>query len=207
MATSTASQSSHGTAAGVPMAGQVPIEPTTPSLFTSPPQIQDMLATSSSQLQQGTVDECLPFLNGEKHGKKANVHGVPRLDKARHVKFLHSQLAGLPSQFTAADPSRPWWFYWCLHALTLFGEDVSSYRERLVETVRPLQNATGGFAGGFGQSSHLATTYATVLALILVGGNDAYDVIDRRAMWKWLGSLKQPDGGFQIAVGGEKDVR
>lgn len=98
-------------------------------------------------------------------------------------------------------------FYWCLNGLSILGEDVVEYRSRLIETVRPMQNDGGGFAGGFGQTSHLATTYAIVLSLALVGGEDAYEVIDRRSMWKWLCSLKQPDGGFQMAVGGEEDVR
>jgi hypothetical protein len=70
-----------------------------------------------------------------------------------------------------------------------------------------MQNDTGGFGGGGKQTSHLATTYALVLALALVGGEDAFEVIDRRAMWKWLCALKQPDGGFQVSVGGEEDVR
>ncbi|ATY59604.1 Terpenoid cylases prenyltransferase alpha-alpha toroid [Cordyceps militaris] len=178
-----------------------------PGLFTSQPPIIDALETESSQLQQETIDECLPFLSGEEHAGKCNQHGIPRLDKQRHVKFLQKQLGRLPPQMTAADPSRPWFFYWSLAALALLGEDVSAYRERLVETVRPVQNPGGGFGGGFGQDSHLATTYATVLALMLVGGEEAYDVIDRHAMWEWLCSLKQADGGFQMVVGGEEDVR
>ncbi|RYO75532.1 hypothetical protein DL764_010415 [Monosporascus ibericus] len=81
------------------------------------------------------------------------------------------------------------------------------YRNDLVETARSMQNDAGGFGGGFGQTSHLATTYAMVLALTIVGGESAYQVIDRRAMWKWLSALKQPDGGFQMSLGGEVDVR
>ncbi|KAM3535262.1 hypothetical protein MY4038_001503 [Beauveria bassiana] len=195
------SQSGHG-----PSPGNM-TETAIPDLFASQPPVVDMLQTQSSQLQQDTIDECLPFLSGEEHAGKCNQYGVPRLDKQRHVKFLHKMLGSLPPQFTAADPSRPWFFYWCLSALTLLGEDVSVYRESLVKTVRPIQNASGGFGGGVGQDSHLATTYATVLALMLVGGEEAYKVIDRRAMWKWLSSLKQADGGFQMVVGGEEDVR
>lgn len=191
-----------------PGLAQVEVDsPAIPSLFTLPPPIVDLLETPSSILQRDTVEECLPFLNGDEHSGKCNQHGIPRLDKQRHVKFLHKQLGKLPPQMTAADPSRPWFFYWCLAALTLLGEDVTAYSKRLVETVRPIQNESGGFGGGFGQKSHLATTYATVLALMLVGGEGAYDVIDRRAMWKWLCSLKQADGGFQMVVGGEEDVR
>ncbi len=76
-----------------------------------------------------------------------------------------------------------------------------------MNTVRPIQNATGGFGGGNGQMSHLAPTYAIVLSLALVGGREGLDIIDRKAMWKWLGSLKQADGGFQMVYGGEEDVR
>ncbi|KAF7558949.1 hypothetical protein G7046_g5219 [Stylonectria norvegica] len=179
--------------------------PQIPSIFTSAPPLRDAWETETSRLQDATLDECLPFLKGEHDA--CNAHGIPHLDRQRHANFLHKQLGKLPAAFMSADPSRPWFFYWCLAGLALLGEDVSVYRERLIETARPMQNAAGGFAGGFGQTSHLATTYAIVLSLALVGGEDAYDVVDRRAMWKWLCSLKQPDGGFQLALGGEEDVR
>lgn len=70
-----------------------------------------------------------------------------------------------------------------------------------------MQNASGGFGGGHGQFSHLAGTYAVILSLALVGGAEAYSFIDRESMWKWLGRLKQPNGGFQVCEGGEEDVR
>lgn len=152
------------------------------------------------------MDLCLPFLSGEKNDG-CNEYGVPRLDRERHIRFLHKQLAGFPAPFVAADASRPWFLYWSLNGLSLLGEDVSSYRATLIDTARSMQNDTGGFGGGNGQMSHLATTYAMVLALALVGGDSVYEVVDRRAMWKWLCALKQPNGGFQMAVGGEVDVR
>ncbi|KAK8919565.1 Protein farnesyltransferase subunit beta [Metarhizium anisopliae] len=186
--------------------GHVGLVPSIPGLFTSEPPIRDALATDSSQIQDETVEECMPFLTGYGHDN-CNAHGIPPLLRDRHVKFLQKQLGLLPSMFKGADPSRPWIFYWCLAGLSLLGEDVAGYRSRLIETVRPMQNETGGFAGGFGQTSHLATTYAAVLSLALVGGDEAYELVDRRSMWKWLCSLKQPDGGFQMAVGGEEDVR
>ncbi|KAI1039378.1 hypothetical protein LB505_002748 [Fusarium chuoi] len=187
-------------------APQPDVELSIPLLFTTEPLIRDSLPTESSRVQDATIDEVLPFLQGEEFDY-CNSHGLPHLDRRLHVKFLHKQLGKLPAAFTSADPSRPWFFYWCLSALVLLGEDVTEYRQRLVDTVRPMQNQDGGFAGGFGHTSHLATCYATVLSLALVGGEDAYEVIDRRAMWRWLCSLKQPDGGFQMALGGEEDVR
>lgn len=178
-----------------------------PTLFTSRPPIVDELSTNTSQLQQKTIDECLPFLNGEIHAKTSNQHGLPHLDRQSHAQFLHKQFGTFPPQYLAIDPSRPWFFYWSLAALSLLGEDISIYKTRMIETARPLQNPDGGFGGGYGQMSHLATSYATVLALMLVGGEESYEAIDRRTMWRWLCSIKQPDGGFQMAVGGEEDVR
>ena len=95
-------------------------------------------------------------------------------------------------------------------------------------TFASMQNPTGGFGGGFGQISHAASSYAAVLCLALAGGEDAYRLLDRRAMytstplsinyislrltlkmsrWKWLGRIKHSDGGFSVCDGGEKDVR
>jgi protein farnesyltransferase subunit beta len=45
-----------------------------------------------------------------------------------------------------------------------------------------MQNATGGFGGGQGQMSHCAPSYAVTLSLAMVGGDDAYKLIDRTAM-------------------------
>ncbi|KAI9825473.1 MAG: CAAX farnesyltransferase (FTase) subunit beta [Thelocarpon impressellum] len=106
-----------------------------------------------------------------------------------------------------ADASRPWLLYWALTGLFLLGEDVSQYRERVISTLSPMQNASGGFGGGHGQLSHSASSYAAILTLILVGGDEALDIIDRKALWRWLGLLKQRDGGFSMSVGGEEDVR
>ncbi|KAI6245499.1 Protein farnesyltransferase subunit beta [Erysiphe necator] len=178
-----------------------------PDLFTSFPPLSDNLTTDTSWKQYQTVQECLPFLSAQEDGIEYNDYGIPTLDRERHIAFLHKSLKKLPAAFLTADASRPWILYWCLNGLATMGEDVSQYRDPLVATIRPIQNVTGGFGGGFAQISHLAPTYAIILALAIVGGPDSFDIIDRKAMWKWLGSLKQPDGGFQMSVDGEEDVR
>ena len=86
-------------------------------------------------------------------------------------------------------------------------EHLTDPQLSVIKTFVPMQNVTGGFGGGHGQYSHLAGTYATVLSLALVGGDDAYSIVDRHSMWKWLGQLKQADGGFTVCEGGEQDVR
>ncbi|KAF6804204.1 prenyltransferase and squalene oxidase [Colletotrichum musicola] len=178
-----------------------------PALFTSPPPVRDALETATSRAQDQTARECVPFLSATDPSQDHNARGVPRLLRDNHVRFLQKQLGRFPAPYVAADASRPWFLYWSLNALALLGFDAAAYRSDLVATVRTMQNPSGGVGGGHGQNSHLATTYAVVLALAIVGGEDAYEVIDRRSMWRWLCSLKQPDGGIQMTLGGEVDVR
>lgn len=181
--------------------------PAVPDLFSYAPPVVDALETETSDKQSEVVLECLDYLTARDPDSVYNLHGVARLEREAHKAFLRKGLGKYPDRFVPADASRPWYLYWCLTALALLGEDVSSYRERLVATARSMQNDYGGFGGGCGQTSHLATTYAVVLALALVGGEEVYQVVDRKAMWRWLCSLKQPDGGFQVALGGEEDIR
>lgn len=202
-------------------------QPTTlqvPTLFASLPAIRDLLQTDTTLLQDETLEEVIPFLNGtsdELSPSSYNSYGIASLDRARHANFLHKSLQSLPGAYTAADAARPWFFYWAICGLRVLGEDVSGYAERLVETTRATQNFGGGFGGGHGMMSHLASTYATTLALAMVGERKpgeseemteerrslVYGAFDRRKMWEWLGDLKSADGGFAMCVGGEIDVR
>lgn len=108
--------------------------PTAPDLFTSPPPIRDFVKTETSVKQDYTVQECLPFLAGLKGCGRSlfdyNEHGVPRLDRDRHVRYLHDSFDELPAGFVAFDASRPWLIYWALTGLSILGEDVGQYRQR-----------------------------------------------------------------------------
>ncbi|KAL6252344.1 CAAX farnesyltransferase (FTase) subunit beta [Rhinocladiella similis] len=182
-----------------------------PAYLRRPVALLDSLDTDTSRLQSATISECLPLLNAVEDPSRSpfdfNEFGLPSLEKEEHVQFLQENLAEFPAPFVGIDASRPWMVYWALLGLYLLGEDVSPFRSRVVTTFYSMQNATGGFGGGFGQYSHLAGTYAGLLSLALVGGEEAYSLIDRKAMWHWLGRLKEKDGGFRICEDGEEDVR
>ncbi|PGH27311.1 hypothetical protein AJ80_01021 [Polytolypa hystricis UAMH7299] len=188
--------------------GQDP-RPGIPDLFTQRPVIRDPLVTETSKVQDATVDECLPFLKGLAKNQDGpfNQFGVAKLDRDEHIAFLYDSLEMYPSGFVALDASRPWMVYWALAGLYLLGEDVTKYRERVIASAAPMQNSSGGFGGGHGQMPHCASSYAMILSLAMVGGEEAFNLINRTTLWEWLGQLKQPDGGFQVCVGGEEDVR
>ncbi|KAI9714332.1 MAG: CAAX farnesyltransferase (FTase) subunit beta [Bogoriella megaspora] len=183
----------------------------TPDLYSKPPPLQDEVQTKSSEIHNETRQKCLPFLTVNETGgaleDDLNSFGIPHLRRDQHIDFLEDALEDYPAGFVAMDASRPWLFYWSLAGLSCLGQDVSQYGPRLVKTVAPFQNKSGGFGGGHGQMSHIAATYAIVLSLAIVGGEEALNLIDREAMWYWLGSVKQKDGGFRIARGAEEDMR
>ncbi|KAL8850792.1 MAG: hypothetical protein Q9221_004290 [Calogaya cf. arnoldii] len=178
------------------------------SIFTTWPPIRDELKTETSDLQDKTIQQCLPLLLGyDSSSVDYDCNGLPKLDRAKHARFLHRSLQPLPAVAVGFDASRPWMVYWALTALNILGEDVTPYRERVTQTFSPMQNIDGGFGGGHGQISHCASSYAVVLSLAMVGGSDSLGMIDRKALWHWLGQVKQADGGFRVCVDGEEDVR
>ncbi|KAL8278251.1 hypothetical protein RQP46_009424 [Phenoliferia psychrophenolica] len=132
----------------------------------------------------------------------------PTLDKAQHLNFLTRIIRDpLSVHYTGLDASRPWLMYWAIHSLALFGADLDlPAKRRVVDTLAKCQNPDGGFGGGPGQLSHLAPSYAAVLALSYVG-EDGFKMINRRGMYNFFLKLKQPDGSFIMHIGGEVDVR
>lgn len=151
-----------------------------PALFAHPAILQDDLHTKSSEAHEAVMKTCLELLTGKEQPIiDLNSHGIPHLQRQKHVKFLKGVLGKYPPPYQVMDASRPWLLYWALAGLASLGEDVSYYRRRTVQTFTPLQNPTGGFGGGHGQTSHAAASYAATLSLALVGG---LDVIDRRTM-------------------------
>lgn len=193
--------------------------PPAPPLFTTLPFLHDALVTPSSRDQDTTAASCVRFLSYPEDP-------FPVLDRAVHIAFLESGLDGdksakLPEYMVALDASRPWIIYWCLCGLASLGIDVKQrYRSRVVASLRPLQNRTGGFGGGNGQMSHMTATYSAMLALAIVGGpisdssdsseedeEDPLDIIDRLALLRFLHSVKLDTGAFSVALRGEADVR
>lgn len=115
-----------------------------PDLFTSLPPLKDFLETKTSHTQDETVQDCLPLLAAINDPSRNlfdfNSHGLPRLEREKHVKYLHSCLKELPAGFVIHDASRPWILYWVLAGLCLLGEDVQQYRTRFV-TLKHVQIA------------------------------------------------------------------
>ena len=107
--------------------------PGIPALFTQPPPIRDPLITETVDLQNATLEKCLPFLKGIHSAQKDfNDYGVPALQRDLHAGFLYDALEDYPEGFVAMDASRPWIVYWALAGLAMLGEETTRFRERCV---------------------------------------------------------------------------
>ncbi|KAI8824838.1 farnesyltransferase, CAAX box, beta [Fimicolochytrium jonesii] len=130
-----------------------------------------------------------------------------KLLRPQHKSYLLASLPSLPRWFVSLDASKPWIVYWLLHSLSLLGVEIPEEVGR--RAVRVLKGcwSDGGFGGGVGQIPHVATTYAGVNALAIVGTEEAYDLVDRQALLAFLLRLKHKDGSYTMHEGGEVDVR
>lgn len=169
--------------------------------------IKEDLQTSTSKTQTETLKVVLPFLEGNPNDFPLNSHGIPTLQRKKHVTYLEDALDDYPAGFAMMDASRPWIIYWALQGLTALGEDVSEHQRRTAHSFSLAQHPEGGFGGGYGQMPHLACSYAATLSLATAGGTATYDSINRKTMWHFLGRMKQADGGFTMCQGGEEDIR
>lgn len=131
-----------------------------------------------------------------------------QLLRSKHISYmLHNLQSTLPAGFISLDASRPWICYWIVHALYLLDHEPVSHYSRLISFFQRIQNKTGGFGGGPGQMTQGAPNYAAVLTLASIGTPEAFNVIDRKAMYQHFLKCKHPSGGYCIHIDGEVDTR
>ena len=146
------------------------------------------------------------------------VHRVHRgddalcLQRGRHARYAGAGLGRLPASFASLDASRPWICFWVLHSLALLGAPLPEgiAADDVVAFLGACAAEGGGYGGGPGQMAHLAPTYAAVAALLTLGGEAAYESIDRAAVAAFLRRMAVPPergGGFTMHEGGEADAR
>lgn len=78
---------------------------------------------------------------------------------------------------------------------------------RTIQTLRECQHPKGGFGGGPNQLPHLASTFAAISAVAVLGTKEAYDMIDRKGLNAFLTRMKQENGAFTMHDDGETCCR
>lgn len=138
-----------------------------------------------------------------------NRKSTPVIHRMQHIKYLENSLRSLTTNYECLDSSRPWLVYWILNAAHLlnfkFSDELLS---RVVKFLVRCRSKNGGFGGGPQQIAHLATTYASVNALCIIGTQEAYDAINKPSLIQFLYSVREDSvGAFRMDNDGEIDVR
>ncbi|KAG6841519.1 hypothetical protein C0991_010133 [Blastosporella zonata] len=142
----------------------------------------------------------------------SNPDDAPGLSKTAHMQFLVRNLVqGFPARYVSQDASQPWLLFWTIQGFSILQVDLDpGNKQRIINKIMEAQHPDGGFGGGPGQAAHLLPCYASVCSLAIVGRSGpagGWDQIDRKKMYTFFMSLKQPDGSFLVSHHGEVDVR
>ncbi|KAL3288746.1 hypothetical protein HHI36_003181 [Cryptolaemus montrouzieri] len=161
-----------------------------------------------TSIEQKNVEDTVFWKYSTFHSSRKKCESVPDLTRHKHGVFLTDTLLHASRSYEALDASRTWICYWVLHSLSLLEIKIPDKAKRAcIKFLAKCQNSSGGFGGGPGQISHLAPTYAAVNALIILGMEEAFKVIDREKLLEFLWSLKQQNGSFCMHIDGEIDIR
>lgn len=140
--------------------------------------------------------------------ENSDIEPLIALDRINHAEFLKRSLERLSKAYQSLHASQPWLCYWIVHGLTVLNQPIDDHlKSRVCKHLSRCQQKTGGFGGGVQQFAHLATTYAAVNCLCDLGTEEAYKVIDRKALISFLRRMKNEDGSFSMHEGGEADTR
>lgn len=166
--------------------------------------ILDGPETLTSEDQHSCEENVLAFF---KHVWLSGAQAEICLQREAQLAWLKRGFTSLPPNFAGLDASRPWFVFWIAHAMEVLGDFDDHWAPKVASFLSHCQDPTGGFAGGPSQLPHLAPTYAAVSALMVAGTEEAYQVVDRAAMYDFLMRMKSPEGGFKMHDEGETDMR
>lgn len=125
---------------------------------------------------EGAVDKCFIRLDH----LLAKDHNLPILNREDHISYLVGSIGSVSASYQGLDCSRPWMVYWILNSFSLLDFKLPhQIDDDIISFLTKCRSPDGGFGGGPGQFPHLATTYAAVNSLCLIGTHEAYTAIDR----------------------------
>lgn len=178
------------------------------------PTPTDGYPTATSFFQQDTEETLLAHLpQSLASADPATSQNAPAvLQRNIHMQYLLRNLRqGFPQRYSGQDASQAWLMHWTFQAFSCLGVGMDGEtKKKAREKLLAMQHELGGFGGGPGQAAHLLATYAAVTALAVVGEpgpGGGWDSIDRKKMYEFFMSVKQPDGSFLVSHYGEVDVR
>lgn len=173
----------------------------------------DLYECSTSQVQQKTESLIRAIYDDLVDDAKAT--GVilnDPFEKTLHLDYIQQQLTTpLKLYFYVLDSNHSWMVYWLVNSHNII-HDSPSWEPSIIEGISTkinsliIEDGAKGIAGGAHQLGHIASTYASILALVSAKDWKTLSRI-RHNLYKWLLTLKCDDGSFVMHDGGESDTR
>jgi protein farnesyltransferase subunit beta len=115
-------------------------------------------------------------------------------DNIGHFNFAKRSINELPSSYVAISAGMPWFAYWVINILDILSKNAPQLsREnklKFIPYLQELQHPEGGFCGYGSGIPHVVSNYAAVMAILALGLEEGYKIIDRQKMRTFLQSLK-----------------
>ena len=104
-------------------------------------------------------------------------------------------MSKLSSGFVGQDSGQPWFLFWNTQSLQLLAQGNikidEQWTNRGISYLRQCHNSDeGGFRGAPHIKSHVASTYAAIMAIVNLASEAGYELVDILAMKKYLISVK-----------------
>jgi protein farnesyltransferase subunit beta len=125
-------------------------------------------------------------------------------DLEGHLNFAKNMIHQVPRGYGGIDSGLPWFSYWVLNIIDLCSKNRTeiSHNNKLkfVEYLKDLQHKDGGFCGYSKGHSHTVSNYAAVMAIVSLGIEEAYQIIDIPKMKNFLLRMKNNNQNSTSAV-------
>lgn len=133
-----------------------------------------------------------------------------QLNPSKTIQYCRAFIQAQSARGMSSEVFFPWNPTYVLLPLRLMGHaGTEEFQQWCEKFTKSYEHRKGdGYISGFPQDHiHTVTQYATIMGIALIGTEDAYNLIDRPALYRQLMRLKLPNGAFRTTIDMEHDVR
>lgn len=183
-------------------------------MLTAPAIEADALITPTTQAQnevESTIREIYEDLVDEASRECRNIKN-DSLNTKKLLKYLDKSLnEPMNELYYPYDPNHGWMLYWLVNPYYVLKESNTldeSTKKLASDKIQKnlINNGYEGIGGGKNQLGHIASTYASILTLVVIGDYSTLKSL-QKPIYDWLMSLKLSNGSFLMHKQGEHDAR
>lgn len=155
-----------------------------------------------------TVKECYKLLYDNAVNYPIKISEVYHKNKHLNKALSYLNNYSIPYFF---EVQKPWVLYWSLNAIYINSDPCFELdlelRTELSDYVLEFQHEEGGFSGSKYSYPNLISSYAAILAMMVLNVKDKLQLINKQKMEIFLLNMKNEDGSFNTHYKGESDIR